>query len=175
MRILRESGLLPSARTRMTDGIAARFIVGMLCGKTHANAPEATLRALRATLTQFDGPDLPAPFRLGETLGEVLTKLIFQGRRTHPRPLTVVLLGINADGSGPALTIGRETGPDENWGFTNPGEPIPDEVSESGRLIYPIYLSRALDGNVINALLSMVSETVSELPPAAQHGLIAAS
>jgi hypothetical protein len=170
-RILREAGVLPSARTRLTDGILARFIVGMLCGTTHANAPKATLRALRAALVSFDGPDLPAPFKLGDTLGEVLTKLIFHARRgVRPLLFVPIVLGIDAGGDHAELIISCDGPEDRKWVFIS-SEPDADTTPEH---VYPIVHKRALVSPVIDILAMLTSETVSELTPAAQRGLVAA-
>jgi hypothetical protein len=170
LRILREAGILPPARTLLTDRVVMLLLVGMLAGLAHGSAPEATRRALTLRLATFGGPDLPPGYRVGDSLERVLTGIVAQRRRVRPHVPSPVLLRLSADGSEAGLVVSVSGRPDEVWMF------YPADAAETPAPtgVWPVDVLRVLSGPVISALAMMTDPRISELPIGAQRELLAA-
>ena len=159
VRLLREAGVLPTRRTHATDGSIARFIVGMLAGETHADAPRATIRVLDASCVKADEPGHLMGCFGSKSFREDLTTFIFYARRDGPWLMTDMSVCANPPEA--TVFVWRDGYAPSHFTYS-----AMEETGAPPRVgVFPVKTARTLDGQVIHGLAALASDLISDLPP----------
>lgn len=152
LRVMRESGILPTMRSVVTDAILARMIIGLLAGEAHNDAVEHTRKILDCR---------PARGGFSKKGLEILDSLP-QGYQTFARDLQAAIkLDWPAEKIGSLATISVTVNPpggsiiscDKSSCMKIQYVPVPFPEPPEGKM--PIQLTKSVHGDVVHALAKL--------------------
>jgi hypothetical protein len=154
VRVMRESGFLSASSTRTSHVNVARFVICMLAGAKHADAPIAAMGLADAPLSATSFMDVAATDE-GGTFLSWLTVAIGDSRAIQGDIIEDIEVGV--DGSHAVVRLVEAVG-GGSLEFTrepNIEDPPPPPVG-----VYPVQTTRKLSGKVITALAMLTDDRI---------------